>query len=369
LKVCLISNQIAAWGKIGGFGTATRALGAGLAKRGIDVSAVVVRRPENGQKKVEMLDGITVYGAGSFETLTSGKLFRQIDADIYQSQEPTIASYLAQRSMPERVHVVTCRDPRDWHEHMVELRHTNLKRRVMFPATWYYEASPWVKRSVRQADIVLMPAPSALTPRIKRLYGAEVSPQFVPYPVDLPPQTPVKSETPMALFVGRFDHRKRMERFFELAERFPECRFVAVGEAHDKSYDEHLRHTYGHLPNLEMPGFVPRFGERTVADYYEKAWVLVNTSAREGLPYTFMEAGAYGVALLSALNPEDFASRFGYYAANDDFEEGLAYLLKDDVWRTRGELAAQYIAETWNESNCLDEHIRIYEDLLRKSRR
>jgi hypothetical protein len=70
LKVCLISNQIAAWGKIGGFGTATRALGAGLAKRGIDVSAVVVRRPENGQKKVEMLDGITVYGAGSFETLT-----------------------------------------------------------------------------------------------------------------------------------------------------------------------------------------------------------------------------------------------------------------------------------------------------------
>jgi hypothetical protein len=124
LRVCLISNQIAAWGKIGGFGTATRALGAGLAKRGIDVSAVVVRRPENGQKKVEMLDGITVYGAGSFETLTSGKLFRQIDADIYQSQEPTIASYLAQRSMPERVHVVTCRDPRDWHEHMVELRHT-----------------------------------------------------------------------------------------------------------------------------------------------------------------------------------------------------------------------------------------------------
>jgi glycosyltransferase involved in cell wall biosynthesis len=118
-----------------------------------------------------------------------------------------------------------------------------------------------------------------------------------------------------------------------------------------------------------MPGFVPRFGERTVADYYEKAWVLVNTSAREGLPYTFMEAGAYGVALLSALDPEDFASRFGYYAANDDFEEGLAYLLKDDVWRTKGELAAHFIAETWNESNCLDEHIRIYEELLRESQR
>ncbi len=369
MKVCLISNQIAAWGKIGGFGTATRALGAGLAKRGIDVSAVVVRRPENGQQRVEELDGITVYGTDTIETLTSGSIFRQIDADIYQSQEPTIASYLAQRSMPGRCHVVTCRDPRDWREHLVELRHTNLKRRLMFPATWYYEASPWVKRSVRRADAVLMPAPTALTPRIRRLYGADISPRFVPYPVDLPAQEPVKSETPMVLFVGRFDHRKRMERFFELAEKYPDYRFVAVGEAHDKSYDEHLRRTYGHLENLEMPGFVPRFGARTVADYYEKAWILVNTSAREGLPYTFMEAAAYGVALLSALDPEHFASRFGYYAEKDDFEDGLARLLEDDLWRTRGRLAAQFIAETWNESNCLDEHIRIYEDLMSKSRR
>jgi hypothetical protein len=44
-------------------------------------------------------------------------------------------------------------------------------------------------------------------------------------------------------------------------------------------------------------------------------------------------------------------------------------LLKDDVWRTKGELAAHFIAETWNESNCLDEHIRIYEELLGESRR
>ena len=180
MKLCLISNQVAAWGKIGGFGTATRALGGALAKQGIDVSAVVVRREESGQGRVEQLDGITVHGTSNFETLTSGKIFREIDADIYQSQEPTIATYLAQRSMPDRVHVVTCRDPRDWQEHLVELRHTNIKRRLMFPVTWYYEASPWVKRSVRQADAVLMPAPTTLLPRIRNLYGADVEPEFVP---------------------------------------------------------------------------------------------------------------------------------------------------------------------------------------------
>jgi glycosyltransferase involved in cell wall biosynthesis len=364
LKLCLISNQIAAWGKIGGFGTATRALGSGLAGRGVEVSAVVVRRPEKGQGPLEKLDGMTVYGPSNFKTLTSGRIFRQIDADIYQSQEPTIATYFAQRAMPDRVHVVTCRDPRDWHEHAIELKHTNLKRRLMFPATWYYEVSPWVKKSVRGADAVLMPAPSALVSRIQQLYGSGVEPEFVPYPVEVPDRPPQKAAEPTLLFVGRFDHRKRMERFFELAKEYPHLRFIAVGEAHDKRYDQHLRNTYGHLPNLEMPGFVSRFGERTVSEYYEKAWILVNTSAREGLPYTFMEAAAYGVAILSALDPEEFASRFGYFAANDDFEEGLDKLLKNDLWRERGAAGARFVAATWNEDNCLNEHLRIYRELL-----
>lgn len=366
MKLCLISNQIAAWGKIGGFGTATRALGSGLARRGVEVSAVVVRRPEKGQGPIETLDGITVYGPSHFNTLTSGRIFKQIDADIYQSQEPTIATYFAQRAMPDRAHVVTCRDPRDWHEHAIELKHTNLKRRLMFPVTWYYEASPWVKQSVRNADAVLMPAPTALLPRIKRLYGEKVEPTFVPYPVEIPAEPPAKSPDPMVLFVGRFDHRKRMERFFELAEKFRDVRFVAVGEAHDKRYDQLLRQAYGHLPNVEMPGFVPRFGRHTVSDYYEKAWILINTSAREGLPYTFMEAAAFGVAILSALDPEQFASRFGYYASKDDFEKGLNELLSNGLWRRRGEAGAQFVADTWNEDNCLDEHLRIYEELLRR---
>lgn len=364
LKVCLISNQIAAWGKIGGFGTATRALGSALAQHGVDVSAVVVRRPENGQKFYEELDGIKVYGPSRFKTLVSGAIFSEIDADVYQSQEPTIATYFAQMAMPSRAHVVTCRDPRDWREQVVELRHTNWKRRLMYPLSWYYEASPWVKRSVRQADAVLMPAPTALLPRIHSLYGSSVDPEFVPYPVEIPASAPKKAAEPTILFVGRFDHRKRMERFFELAVRFPKVKFIAVGEAHDKQYDNHLRQTYGHLPNLEMPGYVPRFGSHTVSDYYEKSWILVNTSAREGLPYTFMEAAAYGTALLSALDPEKFASRFGYYCANDEFEDGLNFLLKDDTWRELGNRGARYVAKTWNEKNCLDQHLRIYRELI-----
>ena len=52
MKICLISVEIFAWGKYGGFGRATRIIGRELAKRGMEVFAVVPRR--NGQKAVDM---------------------------------------------------------------------------------------------------------------------------------------------------------------------------------------------------------------------------------------------------------------------------------------------------------------------------
>jgi len=367
MKICLIANQIAAWGKIGGFGTATRALGSALAARGFEVSAVVPRRAKEGQERVEQLDGITVYGTTTRETLLSGSIFRDIDADIFHSQEPTIATRHAQRTRPDAAHVVTCRDPRGLREHLVELRHTNWKRRIIAPATWFYEASPWVRKSVRAADAVLMPAPSHLVERIERIYGTGFTPEFVPSPIDLPGHPPTKSPTPLALFVGRWDHRKRIERFFALAERFPDVRFVAVGRAHDDAYDAALRERFGAAANVEMPGFVPRFGDGGLAELYEQAWMLVNTSAREGLPYTFIEAASWECAILSTLDPEGFASRFGYHAADDsqeELEKGMELLLQGQ-WRDRGQAAGEFVRATWSEDESVRRHLAVYERITK----
>jgi glycosyltransferase involved in cell wall biosynthesis len=365
MRVCLIANQIAAWGKIGGFGTATRAIGAGLARRGVEVFAVVPRRTADGQRPVEVLDGITVYGVQPWETLTSGRIFRRIQADIYHSQEPTLATWFAQHAAPEATHIVTCRDPRGLGDHLLEFRYSGLFRRLQFPLTWYYEASPWVKWSVRRADAVFCPAP-CLVARVQRLYGGDVQPHFLPSPIDLPPGEPRKSEEPLVLFVGRWDRRKRVERFFQLARALPHVHFAAVGRAHEASYDRYLRRTYGHLPNLQMPGFVSRFVADELYRWYEKAWVLVNTSAREGLPYTFVEAAAWGCAILSCVNPDGYAEAFGYYAQQDDFESGLAQLLAGD-WRRKGRLAAEHVRRTFSEENSLNEHLGWYHLLRRKA--
>lgn len=363
MRVCLICNQIAAWGKIGGFGTATRALGGGLVRRGIDVVAIVPRRRQHGQSETERLDGMTVLGIGPFETLTSGQVFRKVDADIYHSQEPSIASWWAQRTMPERIHIVTCRDPRGWREHLIEFRHTTYKRRLLAPVSAFYEASPWVKAVVRGADAVLTPAPSALNERIRNLYGPATRPRFVPYPVHLPARATSKSPDPHVLFVGRFDKRKRIEYFFELSRAFPDVRFTAVGAAHDSGYDRRLRRLARGLANLELTGFVPRFGIPNVSDYYERAWILTNTSVREGLPYSFIEAAAHGNAILSGVNPEGFASRFGCLVRDDDYASGLRWLLDAGRWRQKGEAAAEFVAGIWNEANCIDRHLEVYTEL------
>lgn len=363
MRICFICNQIAAWGKIGGFGSATRAIGGGLARLGHDVIAVVPRRAKDGQRAIEHLDGITVYGTSALETLTSGKIFRDLNADIYHSQEPTLPSYLAQQAAPEAVHIVTCRDPRGLADHLVELKHTNFKRRLMFPITWYYEASSKVKRAVRNATAVFCAAP-CLQPRIARLYGESVQPIFVPSPIDVPKQSPKKAKEPIALFVGRWDHRKRIERFFELAREFSQMRFVAVGRAHDESYDRKLRADYGNLPNVEMPGFVSRFGEGGLYDLYARAWIIVNTSAREGLPYTFVEAAAWGCAILSCMNPDDFSSRFGYFVEDDDFVAGMRWLLKHDRWSELGQAGAKFVQSTFSEENSIRTHLDLYQKLL-----
>jgi hypothetical protein len=90
----------------------------------------------------------------------------------------------------------------------------------------------------------------------------------------------------------------------------------------------------------------------------------VNTSARESLPNNFLEACAHKCALLSAVNPDGFASRFGYHAAHDDFAAGLERLLSGNSWRERGERGHAYVQRVFGMERAIDEHIAAYERLV-----
>ena len=150
MKVCFVVSQIFAWGKFGGFGSLTRTLGKGLAQRGLEVCAVVPLR--GNQQPRETLDGITIIGFPARNLLSSIKLYRQCNADIYHSEEPSMGTWLAQQAMPARKHIVTSQDPRTGYDWLIEYAYFSPYQKLVFPATYLYEKNPLVKRAVRQAD-------------------------------------------------------------------------------------------------------------------------------------------------------------------------------------------------------------------------
>ena len=169
-----------------------------------------------------------------------------------------------------------------------------------------------------------------------------------------------KAEKPTVCYLGRLDRRKRPERFLDLAAKFPDVRFICVGEAQDESYDDTLRQRYGAQPNLELTGFIDQFRDSRVSDILARSWVLINTSAREGLPNTYMEAAGHRCAILSAVDPDGFASRFGHHAPNGDFEVGLRTLLTGGMWRRQGDAGFDYVNETYEVGKAIDRQVALY---------
>jgi hypothetical protein len=91
---------------------------------------------------------------------------------------------------------------------------------------------------------------------------------------------------------------------------------------------------------------------------------LINTSAREGLPNTYMEAAGHRCAILSAVDPDGFASRFGRHAPNGDFEPALRMLLTDDLWRRQGDAGFNYVNETYEAGKAIDRQVALYEKVV-----
>jgi glycosyltransferase involved in cell wall biosynthesis len=362
VNVCLVAVETFAWGKYGGFGRATRTIGRELVQGGITASAVVPRRAH--QAPIENLDGIRVHGLTLPELLGSGSAYERFGADIFHSQEPSLGTYLATRATraaPKARHVVTFRDTRDAADWRTE-RGLPSASKLQVLANRLYEDNWPAHRAVRRADLCCVAA-RMLAGRAQAKYGLAREPQFLPTPVVVPERVE-KDREPTVCFVARCDRRKRPELFFELARRFPSVRFLAAGRSLDPDYERNLRDRYGKLHNPEMLGFIDQFRGPELSHLLGRSWILVNTAAREGLPNAFIEAAAHGRAILSAVDPDQFASRFGYHAFEDDFAGGLTRLLEGNQWQQLGEAGRDYVRQVFSLKPTIDRHIEIYTELL-----
>lgn len=364
MRICLISVEIFAWGKHGGFGRATRVLGRELAARGHDVFAIVPRRQDQGE--VEQLDGITVLSFPPINPWSAARLARHTDAEIYHSCEPSLTSYVAMRAMPDRRHMVTSRDPRNAQDWLMELARPSLNY-LQVMQNYLFENNVLVRRCIKRMDAVYTSA-KCLGPKVQAIYGLPTPADFLPTPIPIPTHVQ-KTRHPTVCYVARLDRRKRPELFLNLAEKFPEVEFLVAGKSRQRSWEASLHRRYGHLANVKMLGFVDQFISDLHSQILSKSWILVNTATREGLPNSMLEAAAHGCAILSHVDPDGFASNFGYHAANDDFEKGLKWLLDDNRWRERGKAGRAYTFATFELNRALDLHEAAYRHILARDPR
>lgn len=358
--VCLISTEILGWGKAGGYGFVVRMMGTELVRRGFRVT-VVIPKPRDVAEESTVLDGIEVRSYPRLGFAEGIALFRDCDADIFHSHEPSLGGWLAMRAMPDRRHLVTNQDPRLVRDWWIELRHPTYSPFQVVKTAAYYE-NPLTRRSVRAADRVMVPA-HYLQEVVARKYSLATQPMFMPTPIRVPASVD-KADSPTVCYLGRLDRRKQPERFLRLAAQFPDVSFICVGEAQDRSYDDYLRSRYAGQRNLELTGFIDQFRDGRVSEILARSWVLVNTSAREGLPNTYMEAAAHRTAILSAVDPDCFASRFGHHASDGDFETGLRTLLGGGLWRKQGEAGLDYVRQTYEVDKAIDRQVELYDEVL-----
>jgi glycosyltransferase involved in cell wall biosynthesis len=359
VRICLLCVEIFAWGKYGGFGRATRSIGRELARLGHEVYAITPRRDH--QTEIETLDGITVLGYAQHRPWDIYRLAKLCRANLYHSCEPSLATYIARLAAPDSAHIVTVRDPRDWSDWRVELTLPS-KSRAQTAGSMLFENNFLVAHAVRKADAVYTAFNDAV-PKVIIKYALAKEPRFLATPTSIPKQ-PIKARKPKVCFVARLDRRKRPHLFMDLADRFPDVEFVVLGSARNPHWEQELRQAYGACSNLTIAGFIDQFRSPFHAEVLSQSWVLVNTSVREGLPNAFVEAAAHGCAILSSVDTDAFASRFGVAVPDGDFAAGLSSLLENDRWRECGVRARSFVAQTFETGVAIKSHIGAYEGAL-----
>ena len=367
MRVCLICIELFGDSIYGGFGRATRFIGRELVRRGMQVSVVVPRRSATRPDTYE-LDGMAVHQFCPQQALRAIRMLRHCRADVYHSQDTSIGTLLAQIAAPRAAHIVTFRDPMDRHDWKVETDYANMPRLGWTQYRLFID-NPLVAMAVRRADRRYCAA-RFLIPKTTKMYGLKTRPDFLPSPVQLPREIQ-KAERPTVCYVGRWEGRKRVERFFELAEQCPEVDFIALGGARDPDRDRSLRERYGGIPNLRMTGVLDQFVTPEWAEVLGRSWILVNSSLREGLPTSFIEAAAHRCAILAFTDPDGFATKFGVVAQEQGggLKQGLQELLRADRWKALGQEGRRHVEGVFSTDHAMEAHCRAYEEVFRQKGR
>lgn len=169
------------------------------------------------------------------------------------------------------------------------------------------------------------------------------------------------------LWVGRIDEtQKRPDKYLDLAAELPRYEFLLVGPARDAAYFERINERIEALDNVTYIGPVD---PDEIHSYYRDAIAVVNTSAHEGFPNTFLEAWRLQTPVVSLeVDPGRFIDgKLPHCHADGDLEtlvdltERIA--IDREVWEHSANVANTYFEENLTMAEVADK----YSDVLRSA--
>lgn len=312
----------------------------------------------------EIIDGVSV------KTLPRKKPKKFLEAELYRTNADIIHSqcgafdtYLAFKNNSAR-RVVTIQDLRTKVETDSLVKLERFSRYPWYKMVWANYVRNCYKSAMGMSDVVACQA-QILFPKVQEMYGVETD-VLLPNFVDIPTKRIRKSAEPSIVWLARLDPIKQPEVCFEFAELTPDVDFYILGSSHEKyggkDRDDYFRKKYSHVKNLHFLGF--QTGEEKER-ILSRAWILINTSAYECLPISFLEAMAHKCALLSTQNPDGYTEKFGSWVSNpNQLSTNLELLLKNDSWSEKGKKGYEFVKKTHSTEIGVKNHVSLYRSLL-----
>jgi glycosyltransferase involved in cell wall biosynthesis len=331
----------------------------GLARAGYRVSMICL---DYGQPEYERIDGIAMHKSFRLEDGIRGlrfiprlaswwKAMRAVDADIYYQRSSTMLTGIVDAFCRkyERRSIYAAASDMDFRPGQEPMEHNRDR--------WIYH------RGLRRVDRIVVQN-AAQQRDCRDTYGRDS--ELIPSCYELPPGTVPGAGGSTVLWVANMRAGKRPQLLLDIAALLPHRQFVMVGgdgsgNADDARRLEEIRAKAQKLPNVRMTGFMPMAAAEA---FFDDARVVVNTSAYEGMPNTFLQAWARGVPTHAFI---DVGARVGsepLYRVAATVEESAAeierHFTDSEYYATQSRHSLDYFEQT----HSLAHVVQLYGGLL-----
>ncbi len=177
----------------------------------------------------------------------------------------------------------------------------------------------------------------------------------------------IKEEEIVFLSVGHLIKRKGFDTFVKIAEKFPQHKFVWVGDIPfsflSGGFAEAKKIKENPPENLILPGGMPH---EELPKFYNMADVFFFPSHQENFSVAVLEAASCGLPLLLRDLPEYKEPLFDSYIAGDEesFEEKIKLLIENRDLREEYSRRALELAKKYDIDRIAEETVKLYRRIL-----